>query len=525
MLHYILQIVAFQVVSLLVYDLFLKRETFFNYNRIYLMGTAVLSFVLPFIKLETIKSVVPEDFVVVLPEVIIGKITPITTLDAQIAMQSGVVLEEPSMPLWQIIFFTGTIVSTLFFLFKILKLYRLKSNNPKRWQGDVLIVKLLKSSAAFSFFNTVFLGEKISENEQPTILKHELVHVKQWHSLDLLVCEVMRIILWFNPLVYMYQRRIKVLHEYIADDIAVKQNGKKSYYQELLNQVFETQNLSFTNTFFKSSLIKKRIVMLQKSKSNHIKLLKYIFLIPVISGMLIYTSCVEEVVDKQDVQELNLDEFSYSMEMDSKMSDETKLIHDSYEEFLKSNKDYVSWAIIDKEKKIVNYTVHPKNEAVPEGYTEATISAPDGRSYISYMNFNYFDSNSLDIIKKEKIYDQKSEVPYAVIENPPTFEECKDLPFTEKKKCTSNKVAMFVNKNFNTDLATQLGLVGRQRISVGFKINELGNVIDVFARAPHPELETEAKRVISSLPKFIPGTQSGKAVTVPYGLPIIFQVH
>lgn len=264
--------------------------------------------------------------------------------------------------------------------------------------------------------------------------------------------------------------------------------------------------------------------MLQKSKSKHIKLLKYAFLIPVIFGMLFYTSCVEEIVDKQDVQELNLDEFSYSMIMDSKMSDETKVIHDSYEEFLKSNKDYVSWAIIDKEKKIVNYTVHHKNEAVPEGYTEATISAPDGRSYISYMNFNYFDSNSFDIIKEEKIYDQKSEVPYAVIENPPTFEECKDLPFTEKKKCTSNKVAMFVNKNFNTDLAIQLGLAGRQRISVGFKIGTDGKVHSVISRAPHPELEDEAKRVINMLPDFIPGEKDGKKVDVTYGLPIVFQV-
>ncbi|RZN75711.1 MAG: hypothetical protein EVB12_07010, partial [Winogradskyella sp.] len=314
MLYYILQIIAFQVVFLLVYDVFLKRETFFNYNRIYLIGTAILSFFIPFIKLDTIKAVAPKDFVIVLPEVIIGNpINVVSDLDKQVALQSGIVLNEPSMPIWQIILGIGMVLASLFFLFKLLKLYWLKSNNPKRWDGNILIVKLLKSSAAFSFFNTVFLGEKISEKEQPTILKHELVHVKQWHSLDLLVFEAMRVLLWFNPLVYMYQSRIKALHEFIADETAVKQNGKISYYNQLLNQVFETNNFSFTNTFFKKSLIKKRIAMLQKSKSKKVALIKYALLIPMLFAMLIYTSAevkaqepeVEEITEVIEIQEID----------------------------------------------------------------------------------------------------------------------------------------------------------------------------------------------------------------------------
>jgi len=81
------------------------------------------------------------------------------------------------------------------------------------------------------------------------------------------------------------------LHEYIADAHAVKYHDKSHYYQNLLSQVFQTQNISFINPFFKQSLIKKRIVMLQKSKSKQIKLFKYALLIPVVFGMLVYTSC------------------------------------------------------------------------------------------------------------------------------------------------------------------------------------------------------------------------------------------
>ncbi|SHG97574.1 M56 family metallopeptidase [Winogradskyella jejuensis] len=612
MLHYLLQIVAFQVIFLLVYDLFLKRETFFNYNRVYLLGTAILSFVLPFIKLETMKAVVPEEFVVVLPEVIIGNISQPTDLDTQIALQTGIIVDEPSIPVWQIVFYSGAIFATLLFLFKFMKLYWLKSNNPKRWRGNVLIVKLLKSSAAFSFFNTIFLGEKLSEDEQPTILKHELVHVKQLHSIDLLVFEFMRILLWFNPLVYMYQNRIKALHEYIADDIAVKQSGKKSYYQDLLNQVFETNNLSFTNTFFKSSLIKKRIAMLQKSKSKQIALVKYTLLIPIVFGMLIYTSAevkaqepesktITEVIEVQEISEKELIDKYYkqmkAIEKSDGISKVMNLINFDISKFRMSLDEYARLSalnrvmFIDKiEKKILEKTATKSDkEALKQlkddyktyaEYVERTKTEDYGRKWEtlndeSTLRLYVKDAKNLDDAEKERMAEkielinkdsywdellisdgnqtqrmtfhkendevvsvdnvvnkpivtdatETVEVPYAIVENIPTFEECKDLPSKDRKKCTSKTIASFVNKNFNTDLATKLGLVGRQRISVFFKINKEGDVSSIAARAPHPRLEEEAKRVIAMLPQFIPGTQKGKPVVVPYSLPILFQVN
>ena len=526
----------FQIVFLLVYDLFLKRETFFNYNRVYLLGTAVISCILPFIKLDSIKAVAPKDFVVVLPEVIIGNLNPSTELDRQIALQAGIVMEEPSIPVWQIVLWSGMILTALLFLYKILKIYWLKSQNPKRWKGNILIVKLLQSSAAFSFFNTVFLGEKISEEQKPTVLKHELVHIKQWHSIDLLLFEFMRIAFWFNPLVYMYQNRIKALHEYIADETAVKQNGKKDYYRQLLNQVFETNNLSFTNTFYKKSLIKKRINMLQKSKSKHIALVKYLLLIPVIFSMLLYVSCEKGVSEINPEQTLDLEQYSYTMSLKNGMDAETKKIHDNYEHFLYSNKDYVSWAEINHESYEISYSVHHKDEKLSEEFTETEVSNKDGNSYKMYMNlkspFDFFASqkSNKSVMEIEDIdprdFDGKGEVPYAVIDKAPTYNKCSNLSDEkEKKKCTSQEIAKFVNKNFNIDLSTKLGLEGRQRISVFFKINQEGNITEVKSRAPHPELEEEAKRVINLLPKMVPGEHAGKTVTVPYSLPIVFQIQ
>ncbi|MFH4968530.1 energy transducer TonB [Gaetbulibacter sp. M240] len=118
------------------------------------------------------------------------------------------------------------------------------------------------------------------------------------------------------------------------------------------------------------------------------------------------------------------------------------------------------------------------------------------------------------------------EVPFAVIENVPIFPGCENEQGNNaKKQCMSEKIQRFVTRNFNTELASDLGLSGRQRINVIFKIDKTGNVTGVRSRAPHPGLEKEAARVINSLPKMKPGKQRGKAVTVPYSLPIVFQVQ
>src|SRR5690606_22316631 len=121
--------------------------------------------------------------------------------------------------------------------------------------------------------------------------------------------------------------------------------------------------------------------------------------------------------------------------------------------------------------------------------------------------------------------EEETEVPFAVIENVPVFPGCEKGDNNAKKKCMSEKIQEFVGKKFNTDLASDLGLSGRQRITVMFKIDKTGAVTGVQARAPHPGLEKEAARVINSLPKMLPGKQRGKAVIVPYSLPIVFAVQ
>lgn len=129
-------------------------------------------------------------------------------------------------------------------------------------------------------------------------------------------------------------------------------------------------------------------------------------------------------------------------------------------------------------------------------------------------------------IKEEVVEEEIADVPFAVIENVPIYPGCERESGNEaKKKCMSSKISEFINKKFNSELATDLGLEGRQRISVQFKIDKNGKVVDVRARAPHPRLEKEAVSVVQSLPDMTPGKQRGKPVGVLYSLPIVFDIQ
>lgn len=604
MLHYILQTVAFQVFFLIIYDLFLKKETFFNWNRAYLIGTAFLAFTLPFLKFESIKAIVPEPMVVRLPEVIIGEVSPIL-MDEASMIQPKQMSEQAMSFSWDHIWMLGMVLAALILAYKLIKISTLWRKNPKRWKGNILMVYLLNSHSAFSFFNTIFLGTSIETEKQAHIVQHEMVHIQQKHSLDLLGFEILRIIFWFNPLIYMYQNRLAMLHEFIADAQAVKHKGKSEYYQSLLSQVFETQRISFINPFFNQSSIKKRIIMLSKSKSKQIHLIKYALLIPMVLGMLMYTSSYaseikdpfpflqqekvsqeltfQELVDKYYNEMLAKSEsmishmasyesfvgsenmyieskdivarrqafmmyFNKLIMSKSKNEDELKKVdkernekrskrYETYEEYLslkKTDEAKMSWenSARDGELRLVVSDMGKLTEAEEQRKAKKMAMIEKDDFYYKLTTTDGINSTTVAYekndaqVKKENFQSYDIEVPYAVIEEVPIFQGCEDFESrTETKHCTSDKVAQFVNKNFNVDLATQLGLTGRQRISVIFKIGKDGKIKDVMARAPHPALEAEAVRIIELLPDFTPGKQRGKAVTVPYSLPILFQVQ
>lgn len=129
----------------------------------------------------------------------------------------------------------------------------------------------------------------------------------------------------------------------------------------------------------------------------------------------------------------------------------------------------------------------------------------------------------VEVEEVEEVEEEIGDVPFALIQQVPIYPGCENAD--DKKKCMSEKITKHVNRKFDTGLGAELGLSGRNRVSVQFKINKNGDIVNVRARGPHPRLEREAVNVIKALPKMKPGEQRGQKVGVLYGLPINFVVQ
>lgn len=136
------------------------------------------------------------------------------------------------------------------------------------------------------------------------------------------------------------------------------------------------------------------------------------------------------------------------------------------------------------------------------------------------------DIDNIIEVKEEVIFHAVDEVPFINIEDAPVFKGCEGLSKKDNKVCFDKKMKQFVQRNFDTDLANELGLhSGIHKIQTQFLINDKGNVVEIKIRAPHKQLEREANRLIKKLPKFTPGKQRSTPVKVRYTLPIAFRVE
>jgi TonB family protein len=151
------------------------------------------------------------------------------------------------------------------------------------------LFKNITSGTAFSFLRKKIIANSVPE--RPTIDAHEDIHIKQLHTIDVLFFELIGIFAWFNPIVYLYKKTIKHIHEYLADEAAAKfQGDKEAYSLLLLSQAFGVRSHHLTNSFFSKSLIKKRILMLHKKRSKKVAILKYGLFVPLFALTLLLSA-------------------------------------------------------------------------------------------------------------------------------------------------------------------------------------------------------------------------------------------
>jgi len=274
---YILQVSICWALLYIVYKLFLAKETFFTTNRYYLLGSLILGLFLPLIA-----AYVPSNST---SQEVYQAITYVTVMPTATVEATATENFSWAGLLWMIYFIGVAVVGIRFFrgISRIINIYR---SGIKKDLGNFVLVESTIPHLPFSFLNYVFLSKQIPLNKEiEQILLHEEIHVRQWHTMDILFAEVLNIFFWFNPFIHLYKKALKESHEFLADAYVSQEFNKDSYGQLLLGRSTSGFEVALAHQFFHSQ-IKKRIVMLYKEKSKRSAMFKYFTALPVFIGML-----------------------------------------------------------------------------------------------------------------------------------------------------------------------------------------------------------------------------------------------
>lgn len=279
--EYLLKLSISIAVIHLFYLLILRRLTFYSLNRWYLIGYTLLCFIIPFVDVSSITSG-NRSIVQYVPSV--QAITFRTTTEASVppAMQA--------INWWQIVMYVPALGSALLMIklvWQLFALYRIKRTAVPFNKSDMPVYHTDSQITPFSFGNSIYLNQTLhSEAELEEIILHEYVHVKQLHTLDIILAELLCIVNWYNPFAWLIRHTIRQNLEYIADDTVVKTGIDKKAYQYHLLKVIGIPQYRIANQFNFASL-KNRIMMMNKVRSTKVNLLKFLFILPLLAIILV----------------------------------------------------------------------------------------------------------------------------------------------------------------------------------------------------------------------------------------------
>jgi TonB family protein len=523
------------------YVLLLRKETFFQLNRLYLVSAALLSFMIPVIQANWIQSL------------FITQQVKYTLYSSTVSVYHFKPIEESPVSIGQVLFLVYVVGIAFLSGRLIWQLFKLKK-----------VISQPESPVSYSFFKKVKLNADGEANE--AIATHEDVHAKQWHSADVLLVELVMIINWFNPIVYFYRRAIKHIHEFIADRHAVEAGTDKAdYAMLLLSQTFHTPTHDLVNSFFNKSLLKERIIMLQKNNSHRMALIKYGLSAPLFILMMVLSSATINNSDTISVINTNADKvFSTpaskvtEITIDEPPNVDERLVADTtpvytavarvpefpggleaFGKFLASNIKYPATAREQKiqGRVIITFVVEKdgslSNERVVRGITDD------------------LNNEALRVIKLSPHWqpgmqnNRKVRVQYSVPINfalapdadttkavTPTFsiastQSGSDPVFTSVEQVPEFKGGLeafgkFLATNMKYPKAARDNNV-QGRVIITFVVEKDGSLSNMkVVRGIGSGCDEEAVRVLSISPAWKPGIQNGKPVKVQYSVPISF---
>ncbi len=306
MIAYLLKSLISSGLFLLAYVLFLEKEKMHRFNRFYLLFALLFSIVVPFLSIHSYSST----------------LAPISNSYQLIEenLSRADVLPQPmkntSSMTYLLLLFYGGISLFLFLrlLYILYGFYSVVSKNRKVPVTHAKLVLLDNPVSPHTFLHYIFLSKDdyIRQTIEPEIIAHETAHVKQRHSLDILLLELILVFCWFNPLLLLYRKAIQLNHEYLADDAVIKPKDDISSYQYLLINRAVINSTALLPSHFNFLTIKKRLTMMTKTTSRKKALLIQWAIAPAITGLAL-SFCIDSIAQEKgfkSIPEVQIKEYT-----------------------------------------------------------------------------------------------------------------------------------------------------------------------------------------------------------------------
>jgi bla regulator protein blaR1 len=285
MILYFIKVILSSAFFLMLYKLLLQNERMLIFNRFYLLVALIISFFIPFITIETNTIPIAE---------IIENIETKNIINTSVLHENSGTKNDSNY--LNLILITSYIAVSIFLLSRFGKnlkkvFQKIKYNKQVTYNKSTLVLCNDKNTA-HSFFNYIFIQQNdfIENKIEPSILKHEATHVQQKHSLDIIFIELLQIIFWINPFIYLYKKVIKLNHEFLADANVVETYNNHYEYQNLLLTKASEKNAITLASEFNYLITKKRLIMITKNSTKTKMAIKIFSLIPMIAVLIFFIS-------------------------------------------------------------------------------------------------------------------------------------------------------------------------------------------------------------------------------------------
>ena len=501
------------IVFYLFYWLFLQSDTHFRTNRLFLLLSIIISMILPAI--APLFSGVPAALDS-LPVVSIDFGFPVASISTGTSETVPAFLKYMNILL--IIYIAGSLLVFVRLIYQAIFLHAIARLSNKTSHKGFTIVSMSADMVPFSYFKRIFIpASKIDEGSFDSIVAHEKSHLSQGHYIDLFIIEIISIFHWFNPVIWFYEKSIKEIHEYLADEAVLSTGKNQGRYQALLvNQAIGGPVFLLTNQF-NQSLIKKRIMMMKKMKTSRMAKLKALLIVPLIALLLLaFMSPQNKSLLVSAGQEPTITGNITDASTGKALPGAVVMI-----------KGTNSGTVADKDG---NYSIDAGDNTAILVYSNAgysTLEIPvetnkkinvqlDKATFVvdlSAENNGNKDANPAEAMGQTNKNSNKNEKVYVVEEELPSYPGGNEA------------LLKFLESNLRYPAqAIKSGIQGK--VMVNFVVTAEGKVTNIkIMRGVTDELDKEALRLAGLMPDWNPASHNGKTMSMAVTMPVVFKTN